>query len=60
MKVESKIEDVKRSKKYADAMKGMGISSIKFPKYQNAENFGRQYKRTSIQKTANTKFSASL
>jgi len=46
--------------KYEKKMKSLGINSNSYPNYTNADTFARQYRRTSIQKTANTTFSASL
>lgn len=60
MNTTKKIVDEKLVKQYERKMKSIGINSNSYPQYKTADTFGRQYRRTTIQKTARTTFSASL
>ena len=48
------------SKKYEDAMKRMGIDISSYQKYSNAEEFGKNFKKTTINKNTSVAFSSSL
>lgn len=47
-------------KKYEKAMRAMGIDVKSLPIYTNEEDFAKNFKRTSIQKTVQVSFTSSL
>lgn len=52
----SKISD----KKYEQAMRAMGIDIKSLPTYTNEEDFAKNFRKTSIQRTVQVSFTSSL
>lgn len=48
------------TKKYDKAMKRMGIDTSQFARYENAEEYSRSFKKTSINKHTSISLSSSL
>lgn len=48
------------SKKYEDAMKKMGIDSSSYQKYSNPQEFGKTFKKATINRNISVSFSSSL